>query len=165
MGVLDSESILRLRLRTVRASSRLGNLTPDGWSAKAVGTVTHARGAASTILIVVLALVIASLGLDVTICFARDHVATDPLGRDHHVTLPTAGPLFNTTLGTEASAHGPCTDGAFSGAKELPNRPEIVVGAAAHVPVLPLAARSDSPSGGSLAELFPPTSRSTVLRQ
>jgi hypothetical protein len=125
--------------------------------------VTHARAVAPTVLAAVLAVVIALLGLDATVCFGRDgHVAAEPLALDHHAT-PSSGPP-GATLGTRAGAHGPCTDVLFSG-KDAPNRLEIPPGAMTPVLVSPAPVQARSCLIGSAAVLPQPASRSTVLRQ
>ena len=126
--------------------------------------MTHARAVAPNVLAAVLAVVIALLGLDATICFGRDgHVTAEPLALDHHA-MPSPGPLSGATLGTSAGAHGPCTDAVLFSGKEAPNRLEIPLGAVAPVHVSPPPVQHRGDLFGSAAVLPQPASRSTVLR-
>jgi hypothetical protein len=112
----------------------------------------------------VLAVVMALLGLDATICFGRDgHVAAEPLALDHHAT-PSPRPLSGAALGTSAGAHGPCTDAVLFSGKEAPNRLETPLGGMAPVLVSPPPVQSRDCPFGSDAALPQPASRSTVLR-
>ena len=139
-------------------------MTPGGHSGKPKRTVTDARAIAPTVLAVVLAVVIALLGLDATICFGRDgHVTAEPLAMDHHV-MPSPGPLSDTMLATAAGAHGPCTDTGLYSGQETGNSPDASLGAMTLVLVSPPPIQSRSLLVDSTAALPQPAARSTVLR-
>ena len=140
------------------------NLTPGNPSGRSRRTVSDARAAAPTVLAAVLAVVIALLGLDATICFGRDgHMTAEPLGMDHHA-MPSPGPLSDGTLATAAGAHGPCTDTALNSGQATADPPDASVGAMTLVVVSPPPIQTRSCFFEGNAALPQPASPSTVLR-
>jgi len=119
---------------------------------------------APTVLAAVLAVVVALLGLDATICFGRDgHAVADPVAFDHHAR-PSPVPLSGATLGTRTRTHGPCTDAVLFSGKDAPSRLEIPMGAITSILVSPPPVQSRSGLFGSAAARPQPASRSTILR-
>lgn len=140
------------------------NLTPGNPSGKSRRTVSDARAAAPTVLAAILAVVIALLGLDATICFGRDgHMTAEPLGVDHH-GMSSPGPLSDARLATAAGAHGPCTDTSLNSGQATADPPDASLGAMTLVPVSPPPFQTGRCFFDSTAALPQPASRSTVLR-